>query len=207
MPTFEATGDPVIPQANSLPVIVSVVDAIADGCLSAQTIAEAIGMVGRQGAYYPHAAQLLGLVEPVAGTSPVEWQLTSAGAAFVGLGAPARVDQLCTALSELGFLDTYVTEGPDGLAESWAEDSELGDVTISRRVATVAAWARFYIETDRAGQVKMVADAMTGTRHRAPGVRKAAAARQQARAPRAVRRCQHCFAEILGDVEDCELCS
>lgn len=196
-----------IPQANSLAAISAVVDAIADGCTTTLAIAEAISMVGRQGSYYPAAAQALGLVVEVHGQAPLDWRLTEAGAAFVALDAAARVDYLCEILSTLDWLDDYTREGEAPLRESWADVAGLGEETIDRRVATIAAWTRFYAETPREEQVAQIATAMTGCRANAPAVAQAhrAAARRRHSEP-VTRICPRCHIIAAPAASECESC-
>ncbi|MBW4030954.1 MAG: hypothetical protein HIU57_09860, partial [Acidobacteria bacterium] len=58
-------SESLLPQAASASRIAAVVDAIGNSCTSGATIVDAIGMVGRQGAYCPNAAFTLGLVDRV----------------------------------------------------------------------------------------------------------------------------------------------
>lgn len=60
-----STQKPPIPQANDLVVLATVVDAVADGCVTDFAIAEAIGMADRQGGYYPNGDASLGFIEAV----------------------------------------------------------------------------------------------------------------------------------------------
>jgi hypothetical protein len=197
----------LIPQANSLSVISAVVDAIADGCSTTGFIAEAIGLSGRQGAYYPSAAQALGLVTE-AGVGPVhEWVLSPLGAEFVGLNSSARVDRLNDILSDIEWLDTYTCDGTEALRASWEKENGLSPETITRRLATIAAWAKFYADTTREDQEKQILAAMTGTRERAPEVvAKAAAAKAAAKRVLPKRSCPKCHLSAAPVVKECEGC-
>lgn len=206
---FDAPTFTLVPQANKIANVSSVVDAIADGCYSSAEIGEAVGMCGRQGAYYPHAAHTLGLVERVSGMDGAGWQLTDTGAAFVGLDAGDRVDYLCGAISEIDWIATYVNEGLDALRAEWSFEQDLGATTIDRRLATISSWIAFWTDT-RVEQTKMIAEAMTGTRERTPGivarVQAAAQARRKSDRERDARKCSRCHIVVAPAVGECENC-
>ena len=206
---YEAPEFTLVPQANSLANISAVVDAIADGCCTTGAIAEAIGMSGRQGGYYPSAAHTLGLVQEINGTPPYDWELTSAGAAFVGLDAAGRVDYLHSALSEIEWIATFVKEGPEALRADWTFDHDLSEQTLTRRLATIATWVAF-MDSPRAAQTKKIAEAMTGTRERAPGVlqrvQEAARARMQRNVKLDARKCPKCHIRVAAALHECENC-
>jgi hypothetical protein len=156
------------PQADRLSIVATVVDAVSAGCTTADAIAEALGMSGRQGGYYPNAAWFLGYVEPVAYTSPVQWQLTDRGAAFVAMTPSERAADLCDVLSVLPELDAF-TADEDGAEELAAEWSAAGysEETVSRRVQTISAWTEF-LTADTDAQVTTLEAAQLATVGRAP---------------------------------------
>jgi hypothetical protein len=197
--------DQLIPQADSVANISAVVDAIADGCSTSASIAEAIGMAGRQGGYYPNAAKSLGLVVETNGAAPYDWRLSDAGERFVAMESSQRVDYMCDTLGDDEWVGAYLGEGEESLRDRWAADGQLSDRTINRRIVTIASWAKFYAETSRADQIKKIESAMTGTRVRAPH----AAAELRKRHQRhvvPVRRCARCHVEAAPAVHECESC-
>jgi hypothetical protein len=203
----DTAQESLIPQANSLSVISAVVDAVADGCSTTGSIAEAIGLSGRQGAYYPSAAYALGLVTEVSGGPTHEWVLSPLGAEFVGLNASERVDRLNDILSEIEWLDTYTCDGSEALRASWEKENGLSTETITRRLATIAAWAKFYADTTRVDQEKQILAAMTGTRERAPEVvARVAAAKVAAKRVLPKRSCPKCHISAAPAVKECEEC-
>lgn len=189
------------PQADRLDVVAAVVDAVAGGGLTAAEVADAIGMSGRQGAYYPHAAADLGYLEPVAGTSPVEWQLTDRGEEFLSLDPAGKVADLVEAVNALHYVETY-TATDDGTALLVEELSSVGysDETAHRRAQTISAWVAFVRDTEPGRQVELIGAAVHGTRERAPAVRRAAAERRAHRAPAraqvAPKVCGSCFTTL-----------
>lgn len=189
------------PQANSLPALSVVVDAVADDCVTDEAIAEAIGYSGRQGAYYPNAAAELGLIVEVVGPSPREWQLTREGATFVGLDAADRAAYLVSLLCESKWLCAYV-ESPHE-ARELIEEMGYSDDTADRRLACIASWAEFVFEADPPAQAHRIAMSMSGTRQRIPGAR---ASQRRGHQPRTVRRCTSCYLEIPAALNECEAC-
>ncbi|MHB8318127.1 MAG: DUF7226 domain-containing protein [Acidimicrobiales bacterium] len=190
--------DEIVPQANRPETIAAVVDAIADGCTTNTEIASAIGMSGRQGAYYPEAARSLGLVERF-GAKPVEYALTERGAKFARMEASDRADAMNQILSDNEHVDTYITEGAEVLAEAWS--MELSDATVTRRIATIKSWCDYYL-TDEKTQSDMMGSAMTGTRERAPVVR----AQRRHPLKKQVRHCPTCYADLPSGSDECGYC-
>lgn len=178
-----APDDALVPQANSLAHVCAVVDAVAAGCTRARDVADALGLSTRQGAYYPHAAHLLGLVERISVEPPHEWDLTEAGRRFAELDEAGRLTYLDEALATNEWIDVFTSAGPDELRRRWADEG-LTTSTIERRLTTVEAWTAFLFDDapDRPGRLHVT---LERTRHRAPEV----VARRSAAAPtRVVRR-------------------
>jgi hypothetical protein len=196
--------DEVIPQANRPETVMAVVDAVADGCISAADIASAIGMSSRQGAYYPDAARSLGLVEKF-GSGPVEYALTERGAQFVHMDGPDRAKAMVQMLDDNTHVQTYLLEGRQSLADEWETNSwerQLSDTTIERRLATIKTWSEFYL-AGRAEQTELMESAMAGTKQRAPVIREA---RRLANKPKVVRRCPSCNMALPSGSDVCDLC-
>lgn len=210
LPVVTAPDDALVPQANSLAHVCAVVDAVAAGCTRAVDVAEALGLSGRQGAYYPHAARLLGLVERVSVEPPHEWDLTEAGRRFAELDEAGRLAYLDEALAANEWIDVLTREGADGLRRRWADEG-LGDSTIERRLATVEAWTAFLFDESPTRVERLHATLVT-TRGRAPIVRERRLARtpgRVARRPRgAIERaaCPHCHMVPAPAAVVCENC-
>jgi hypothetical protein len=138
-----------IPQADNLEAIATVVDAVAGGADSTALIAEAIGMSGRQGSYYPNAAAVLGYIKH--GRYYGRWEFTTAGAAFYRASALARAADMCRRI---------VT-----LSEDYWLSGDLNETTLARRLQTQNAWARF-TSLSVTEQALLVGSAITETRQR-----------------------------------------
>jgi ssDNA-binding Zn-finger/Zn-ribbon topoisomerase 1 len=207
--TYEEPPFSLVPQANNLAGVSSVVDAIADGCYSSPEIGEAVGMSGRQGDYYPHAAHTLGLVERMHDMDRSGWGLSEVGALFVGLDVDGRVDYLCNAIDGLEWVNTYLNDGPDALRDEWASEQNLGDTTIDRRLATIGAWISFRTDS-RENQIKAISESMTGTRERTPGIvartQEAIRSRRKNDQRYDARKCPKCHIIVAPSVDECENC-
>lgn len=192
------------PQANCLPALACVVDAVADGCATNHAIAEALGYTARQGAYYANAAAGLGLIEASGDSTPREWRLTESGALFVAQDATSRNATLTDALCEDHWLNAYMVDAV-ALRSLLAADGCDGE-TVERRYASVESWARFVFATPAHEQVAAISARITNTRMRAPGVR---ARTKKAKTTQVVRRryCSVCSIAIPVAKQDCEFCS
>jgi hypothetical protein len=189
------------PQANSLPALSVVVDAVSDGCVTDEAIAKAIGYSDRQGAYYPHAAAELGLIREVFNTRPREWQLTESGARFVGSAADERVTFLVDLLCESRWLLAYVDS--EKQAQILLEEMGYNDETTSRRLACIGSWADFVFNQNPAEQAAVIAASMTGVRKRIPG---ALAGQRRGSSLIEVNRCSSCFMQIPTEAVCCDYC-
>lgn len=202
-----------VPQADRIEKVAAAVDAVAAGCDTAATIADALGMVGRQGAYYPNAAAFLGLLEIAHPSAPVIWQLSPLGAAFAEMAASKRAEALCAAIESSGIVDTYTLQGSDALRAEWAAYG-LSEATIERRLQTAEAWTSFYVDAGRAEQAQRLAEAQAAARAQAVGA-KERAGRRAPRRQRSVkhtsqhrytRRCPICAVALPSGSDACDLC-
>jgi len=159
--------DEVVPQANSIPKIVSVIDAIDNGLQTNKEISEDIGISERQGAYYPNAARSLGLVEKI-NTHPTVWGLTALGERVVEMNAKDRAIWMTEIVGENDYVNTLINNGAEALVGQWG--SELGDSTIERRLATIESWKNFAYETEDSIQTQEIQTNMDEAKTRAPGI-------------------------------------
>lgn len=199
----------LVPQADRITTVATVVDAIAAGCDTAASIAEGINMASRQGSYYPHAAAALGYVYADNSTIPATWHLTADGERFAD-GIPSeRAADLVERLSSLEELD--ILTGPDGddlLAEVIAERGYSPETT-RRRVQTLRAWGEF-LALGEYDQVTALADSMRETAEFAPAaasaLREARKAQSAARAAAVGELCSTCFTTkpLTGVCDNCE---
>jgi hypothetical protein len=193
-----------LPQANSLACVAAVVDAIAEGCDDTASVADAIGMSGRQGAYYPNAAATLGLVTTVAGSHPMCWRLTAAGLAFVGLDAAGRATAMAHAIASYGQVQLYRTEGVDALEKQYLLDG-LADSTARRRVSTIGAWSAWAEQAAAGHAENELGEASAATRLRAPQVLAARKAAEKRAAPRPTPVCGRCYVQLAAN-GTCSIC-
>lgn len=191
------------PQANSLPALVCVVDAVADGCNTNQAIAEALGYTGRQGAYYANAAAVLGFIEDSGNGFAREWKLTDSGAEFASQDAAGRNAILVDTLCDDEWLNAYMRDSR-ALRDLLAADGCDGE-TVERRYASVESWAIFVFATATPDQVNEIARHMSDTKARTPGIR---AAIKKTRTVKAVPRrfCSACNIAIPVAKQGCEFC-
>lgn len=188
--------DGLVPQANSVPKVLAVVDAVTEGCSSAAEIAEAIGFCGRQGAYYVQAARSLGLVDLSGG-----WAATREGADLAGADAPERCRRICAHIGALPYIQAIILEGREALRQAWS--ALLSDTTVERRIATAEAWAAFYTMST-SDQIRDISTAAASTRTiaRLIVVRRAEA---EARRPQR-RHCPICYLDLPTGSDECGNC-
>jgi len=204
MPSVSQTNDIPAPQANSIVAVACVVDAVANGCNTNSTIAEALGYSSRQGAYYANAAAGLGYIESCGSTNLREWELTPSGVEFMSLDAAGRVRSLTDALCDDEWLASYMRNDKT-LREALAADGCDGE-TLERRFLSVEAWARFVFATDVAVQIAEVSASMSTTQHRAPVVSAAKKAKSIKASALPRRYCGTCNTAIPIARKSCELC-
>jgi len=135
-----------IPQASDLEKVSSVVDAINNSATTAQSIAEALGTVDREGGYYANAAGYIGLIEKYEDDQNLtQYGLTMAGQTFVNLSPSERAVMLSEMIKETPIAQTYNES-------SSKEDFEkqlmgggkngLTDVTAKRRASSFESWTK-----------------------------------------------------------------
>jgi hypothetical protein len=143
-----------VPQANSLPKIAAVVDAVSAGANEPAIVADALDVVSRQGSYYLNAAAYFGYVE----NTSDGWQLTDDGELFYLSTAPERAADMRQRIAEFPEIDT----------------AQLSSSTAQRREASMKSWEQ-HLNLDEVGQSNEVHLAIVTTRSRAPQAVKRAA--------------------------------
>lgn len=180
------------------------VDAVANGCNTNSTIADALDYSSRQGAYYANAAAGLGYIESCGSATLREWELTPSGVQFMALDAIGRVHSLTDALCDDVWLVSYMHDDKT-LRKALAADGCDGE-TLERRFMSVEAWARFVFATDEAAQVAEVSASMSTTKHRAPVVNAAKKAKSLKASALPRRYCGTCSIAIPIARKSCEFC-
>lgn len=194
-----------VPQANNVEALATVVDAVAQGADTDALVADAIGMVGRQGAYYPNAAAALGYLTDIGG-SPRRWALTEAGEDFLSSEADDRARDISRRIVSWPDTEALLLD-PTGatLLRQWADLS--GD-TPARRLASLEAWVKFAFETDPGAQTALIQGAMRETSRLTPEVVARERAKRLAAAEAAKpRTCPTCFLSIPLAAEKCQECA
>lgn len=138
-----------IPQADELSDVLKVVEAVSEGAVTYQKIANAIGKVERQGRYYRLAAEILGLIDSAGSNRSV---LTPLGNEYVhASSAKKRTVALQAVLGArifqrvIPFLESKLPAGCqledfNAFLESVTEAT--GDTMMPRRAHTLIGWLR-----------------------------------------------------------------
>lgn len=188
-----------IPQANCLEKVMVVVDAVDSGCTTASSVAAALDVVDRQGAYYVNAAGFLGLLDVNRATVPNHWSLTESGEEFTRLDADMRVEFIKAVLASSEEIAAAVDDDDNVLNQMLG--TGLSDTTGERRLACVNAWAD--IATDPGSSlVENVLSERTAALARAST---AASAAKKATASAVAKPCPRCFLvlPLTGVCADC----
>lgn len=188
-----------VPQANSLVSVSATVSAVGADVNTPSSVAEAIDMDIRQASYYLNAAGYLGLVEVDSDyeTGAGVWRLTGLGQQMTYMPANERAALIAELAESTPAVAGYRENGLQGAADAIAENSELGDETISRRAATASSWAQAVDALDYAANEARITEAARGRFEVA-----AAAAKAEreviiaARAPKQAEVCPSCFMEM-----------
>lgn len=132
-----------VPQANNIESVGAAVSAVASDVNTPSSVAQALDMDDRQGAYYLNAAGYLGLVEQDAdfGGGAAFWRLTALGDEYSQMDAGSRASLLMELAESTPAVAGFRDGGIEGASDAIAERSELGDDTIKRRASTAASWA------------------------------------------------------------------
>ncbi len=128
-----------LPQANQLRKVLSVVDAVDAGANSADSVAEALGVTNREGAYYGDAAGYLGFVDLNAASDQKTYELTPLGEMLLHADAYERVAIAREVVANVPSVQLFAESDGVAVIEHYAE-SGLADSTAERRAATVASW-------------------------------------------------------------------
>lgn len=138
----------LIPQANKVTKIASVVESIEAGANTSSYIGKSLEMDGRQGHYYANAAVYLGLVEKVDSGyegGGHEYRLTPNGELFKNEDSFNRGLIMRDMVNAAPLMKTYHESGRDVdtlKEEIIRTDPNISDDTVTRRAATVTSWDR-----------------------------------------------------------------
>ena len=181
------------PQADRIDKVAVVVDAVCAGADTASAIAAALEMVERQGYYYANAAGYLGLISVVAGTTPVEYALTTEGAHYLGSGPGARAALLTELIATVPAVQIYLDSDLAAVQLHYMDDG-LDEVTATRRAHTALGWA----QAATAGTIDAdeIAASTSAARAAAPAIAAALAAQRLAAKPVEPAICGGCFLQL-----------
>ena len=127
------------PQANKIETIGCVVDAVAAGANTGDSVAETLNLASREGSYYADAAGYLGFIDTVSGADVKTYELTALGEDLLAADPAERVEILRTATADVPAVQIYGLRGESGVRELLEEVTTLGESTSARRTATIAA--------------------------------------------------------------------
>lgn len=204
---FLATGEQPIndrfpfPQANVLEKVLCVVDAVDAGANTAEAVAETLSVTAREGAYYADAAGYLGFVDTIDGAEVKTYGLTHLGERLQDADAARRVEAIRDVVARVDAVQVHAEYGEDGVRELLEETTGLGDSTVTRRAATIAAWYDALGHTTELTEAVEREHSDAGDRAIAAAIR-ATVARQErlAAAAKAAERvaaiCEQCFMEL-----------
>ena len=185
------------PQANEVSKVVASTVAVREGANTATTIAQTLGVVERQGSYYAVAAESLGLLDKIPGTSPAAWEVSAFGETVAGLdGDP--VEQAAVVAETVNAhpsVRAYNVLGDDALRER-AEADGLSPETAERRAATAKAWSQWAANVDHTVLTTEMASAARLAPAAAERARQDAATRQARIVVQPTAKiCSECFTE------------
>jgi hypothetical protein len=197
--------DDIVPQANDLGYVASVVDIINAGWDTDTGIAAGLGMDPRQGNYYRNAAMRLGLVQKSWEDQKLYWELTAAGQEFLTLDDEKRAVYLCEAIGELHEFNMYVFGGEEALIKEWG--NALSRTTVERRLMSLQSWQNFIFEMTKNGQLGLLSRASTAVRQHLAGAERPSYRRRGASTKAKALVCPRCSLALpLVPVGECESC-
>lgn len=133
----------LIPQANDLEKVSSVVDAIDNGANTAGGLAESFNIDARQGNYYGNAAEYIGLVQRSESMdNTTEYELTANGKAFKDSSPEERAVMMRELVNSTPVMKAYIESGRDKKKlEEYIRDSGNYESSVaSRRAHSIANW-------------------------------------------------------------------
>lgn len=136
------------PQANNLHKVACVVDAVAAGANTGESVAETLELSDREGFYYADAAGYLGFVTTIDGAGAKTYELTPWGEQLLAEDAAGRAELLKATAYTVPAVQIFSDRGEAGVLEYLEEETGLGETTAIRRTATISAWRNAVAHTD-----------------------------------------------------------
>jgi hypothetical protein len=141
--TYDAS---LIPQADDLEKVSSVVDAIKQGANTSYALGESLNITGRQGSYYGNAAEYVGLVSKSEGPDGThEFALTANGEVFSKADSANRSVLLRELVNETPPMKAYAESGRSReMLEEYIRDAGAGyeESVAKRRASSLITWDR-----------------------------------------------------------------
>lgn len=130
------------PQANRAERLAAVVEAVHAGANDAESLKIALNEAGdRDARYYADAAGYLGLLNS---TGSNEYEVTEAGEVLATTTNAEQTERLIAErIQGTPEYQSYADGGTDGVSDMMEEETDLGEMTIKRRVATAKSWASY----------------------------------------------------------------
>ena len=147
-----------VPQANDPLKVFRVAELIAAGANTPKEVADGLGVVEREGAYYLSAARAVRLVRTVAQSTPTEYMLAYLGEEYLAATEPKRIPLIVRGTlvaphvvfvaERLGLATPLSAPTPRELHDVTLVEPELvglgplGGATPRRRASTLVSWMR-----------------------------------------------------------------
>lgn len=147
-----------VPQANDLLKVFRVADLIAGGANTPSEVADGLGVVDREGAYYLSAARAVRLVRTVPSATPAEYVLAYLGDEYVASTGRSRTPiivrgtlvapHVVFVAERLGLLTPLSIPTPRELRDATLVERELiglgplSGATPGRRSSTLVSWMK-----------------------------------------------------------------
>jgi hypothetical protein len=187
-----------VPQANRLEQVSAAVAAVANDVNTPGSVAQALDMDHRQGAYYLNAAGYLGLVESDPSyDGGSAWRLTALGEEMQRLDDDERAQLVVELAEATPAVAGFRENGLEGASDAISERAELGEDTTARRAATASSWAAAIDAHDFArGEAQINEDARGRFAIAAAAAKAEREALVAARTPKPVEYCGECFTAL-----------
>lgn len=142
---YSSYDSALIPQANDITKISSIVETINNGATTSASIGESLRMADRQGHYYANAGVYLGLIEKQESLydGAHDYTLTENGRKVLESSDHERAEHIRKMVNATPLMQVYHNSGrdPKAVVEKMKEsENSLDSNTLQRRLATVVAW-------------------------------------------------------------------
>lgn len=142
--SFSSYEDSLVPQADNVDKISSLVESVNSGATTSSSIAETLNMADRGGNYYANAAEYIGLVHKNESTyegGSHDYSLTENGEAILNSGPEERATHMRRMINATPYMKVYHENNRDkqAVVNSMMEYG-LDEKTAERRASSVVTW-------------------------------------------------------------------